>query len=201
MLMHCHVFLVDGERDSQHDVDIPSVSAMALLAGEVVSHHASLPSIDWASACLQDRECTFLRNAVSGVRMQASDAPQWYRSMSVKERDRFVVQHPYVIFRGFPPRDRPRWFVPEVLRRAVVAAYHRGGHGAHLGVSKMTAQLACHFYWPNMVSTVRGCVRACERCQRAKMMPHIPRASRMLNRAAMWSTVAFDFFGPLPRTQ
>ena len=68
-------------------------------------------------------------------------------------------------------------------------------------MSKMSAQLATHFYWPNMVVYVRACIRSCERYQRAKMMLRIPRASRMLNRAAMWSTVAFDFFGPLPRTQ
>ena len=204
--LHSHVdalsrLRVEGQRDSQYDIDIPSVAATAFLAGEVITHHNSLPSIDWNSACLYDRECTFLRNYATGVSMQASDAPQWFRTMSTQERARFVVQHPYVVFRGFPPRDRPRWFVPEALRCAVVASYHRGGQGAHLGVSKMSAQLATHFYWPNMTATVRACIRACERCQRAKAMRQIPRPSRILNRAAMWSTVAFDFFGPLPRTQ
>ena len=166
----------------------------------MVARHASLPSIDWESECQRDEECAFLRAFVAGAEVKPP-MPQWFRGMSLQERGRFFVQHPYVIFRGFPPRDRPRWFVPERLRRSVVAAYHRGAQGAHLGVSKMTRQLACHFYWPNMVATVRGCVRACERCQRAKTAPQIAKASRLLNRAALWSTVAFDFFGPLPRTQ
>ena len=204
--LHSHVdalsrLPVQGERDSKHDIDVPNVAAMALLAGEVVNRHASLPSIDWLSACEHDRECSFLRSYVAGAEIQPCDVPQWFRTMSLQERSRFIILHPYVVFRGFPPRDRPRWFVPEVLRRSVVAAYHRGAHGAHMGVHKMTAQLASHFYWPNMTSTIKGCIRACERCQRAKAAPHIPRASRMLNRATMWSTVAFDFFGPLPRTQ
>ena len=52
-----------------------------------------------------------------------------------------------------------------------------------------------------MADAVRAGVRACERCQRAKAAPRIAKAGRLLNRAAMWTTVAFDFFGPLPRTQ
>ena len=203
--LHSHVdalsrLPVEGERESRYDLEVPNVVMSAFLAGEVVARHASLPSVDWATACAQDDECVFLRGYVSGVDT-GRPMPQWFRNMSNQERARFLVQRPYVVFRGFPPRDRPRWFVPERLRRAVVAAYHRGAQGAHLGISKMTRQLTCHFYWPNMVSTVKSCVRACERCQRVKAAPRIAKASRLLNRAALWSTVAFDFFGPLPRTQ
>ena len=203
--LHSHVdalsrLPVTSERQEALDIDIPSIAAMALLAGEVVNQHASLPSIDWEMACANDSECSFLRGYIAGVQKQTEE-PAWFKTMSWQERSRFICQHPYIVFRGFPPRDRPRWFVPRMLRRAVVVAYHRGAQGAHMGVSKMTAQLARHFYWPNMVSTIRGCVRACERCQRAKAAPRIPKAARMLNRAAIWSTVAFDFFGPLPRTQ
>ena len=204
--LHSHVdalsrLPVIGERDAHHDVDVPSVAATAFLVGDVVTRHNSLPSINWASACEMDAECAFLRSFATGAPVSMRDAPQWFQTMSMQERQRFAVQHPYVVFRGFPPRDRPRWFVPQALRRAVIAAHHRGAQGAHLGVNKMTAQLACHFYWPNMASAVRGCIRECERCQRVKAAPGIPRASRMLNRASMWATVAFDFFGPLPRTQ
>ena len=204
--LHSHVdalsrLPVHGERDAAHDIEIPNPVTMALLAGEVVGRHASLPSIDWATACEADRECVFLRNYVAGTVTKLNAAPQWFKSMSGKERSRFLVQYPYVVFRGFPPRDRVRWFVPASLRRALVAAYHRGAQGAHLGVTKMHGQLSCHFYWPDMMSTIKGCIRACERCQRVKVLPTIPKAARMLNRATMWSTVACDFFGPLPRTQ
>ena len=203
--LHSHVdalsrLPVEGERQEDYDLDVPNATLAAFLCGEVVACHNSLPSVDWVSACSQDSECALLRGYVLGKEADRA-MPQWFRCMSSQERSRFVVQHPYIIFRGFPPRDRPRWFVPERLRRSVVAAYHRGAHGAHLGVAKMTRQLQCHFYWPNMADTVRGCVRACERCQRVKAAPPIQKASRLLNRAAIWSTVAFDFFGPLPRTQ
>ena len=203
--LHSHVdalsrLPVEGERQEGYDLDVPNATLAAFLCGEVMARHASLPFVDWVSACLQDSECALLRGYVMGKEADRA-MPQWFRGMSAQERRRFMVQHPYVIFRGFPPRDRPRWFVPERLRRSVVAAYHRGAQGAHLGVTKMTKQLQCHFYWPNMVSTVRGCVRACKRCQRVKAALPISKASRLLSRAAIWSTVAFDFFGPLPRTQ
>ena len=203
--LHSHVdalsrLPVEGERESGYDLDVPNAVMSAFLAGEVVARHGTLPSIDWVSACLEDEECTFLRLFVAG-KDGGKQMPQWFKNMSEQEKGRFIVQHPYVVFRGFPPRDRPRWFVPQRLRRALVAAYHRGAQGAHLGVSKMSQQLANHFYWPGMVMTVRSCVRACERCQRTKAAPQVVKASRLLNRATMWSTVAFDFFGPLPRTQ
>ena len=51
-----------------------------------------------------------------------------------------------------------------------------------------------------MLDTIRDFVKACERCQRAKAVPRIHQASHMLNRESLWSTVAFDFFGPLKRT-
>ena len=111
--LHSHVdalsrLPVSGERDSCHDVEIPSVAATAFLVGEVVSRHSSLPSIDWSTACLHDEECIFLHNITSGVAMLPRDMLQWYRMMSKQERDRFITSYPYVIFRGFPPRDRPR---------------------------------------------------------------------------------------------
>ena len=203
--LHSHVdalsrLPVDGERQQEYDLDVPHPTLSAFLAGEVVARHATLPSIDWAAACVNDAECIRLREYVLGLNV-GHPLPTWFTRLSAQEKGCFLVQHPYVVYRGFPPRDRPRWFVPTVLRRAVIAAYHRGSHGAHLGVSKMTRQLSQHFYWPGMADAVRAGVRACERCQRAKAAPRIAKAGRLLNRAAMWTTVAFDFFGPLPRTQ
>ena len=127
--------------------------------------------------------------------------PQWFLALSQQVQARFVIEGSNIVFRGFPPRDRSRWFVPAGLRRALIAAHHRGSHGAHMGISKTASRLALRYYWPKMFETAKGFVKACERCQRAKAAPRIPITSRMLNRESLWSTVAFDFFGPLPRTQ
>ena len=70
-----------------------------------------------------------------------------------------------------------------------------------MGVTKTNAMLSLKFYWPCMIDSVKAHIRACERCQRAKAAPRIPRIARMLNREALWSTVAFDFFGPLPTSR
>ena len=51
-----------------------------------------------------------------------------------------------------------------------------------------------------MLDTLKSFIRACDRCQRVKAIPKIHRTSHILNREALWSTVAFDFFGPLRRT-
>ena len=51
-----------------------------------------------------------------------------------------------------------------------------------------------------MLDSIKDFIKACSRCQRAKAAPKIHQASRILNREALWTTVAFDFFGPLKRT-
>ena len=126
--------------------------------------------------------------------------PEWFVKLPLRLQERFTTDGHNVIMRGFPPHDRARWLVPKTLRIPLVAAAHRGAHGAHTGVSKVVGQLARQYYWPNMISCVRDFIKGCLRCQRAKAAPAIPRAARMLNRDFLWSTVACDFFGPLPRT-
>ena len=69
-----------------------------------------------------------------------------------------------------------------------------------MGETKLYAQLSLKYYWPQMLSTIKDFIRVCERCQRVKAIPRIHKASRILNREALWSTVAFDFFGPLRKT-
>ena len=121
--------------------------------------------------------------------------------MSRQQQARFLVNGENIVYQGFPPRTRARWLVPHGLRQAVVASIHRGACGAHMGVTKTAAALSLRFYWPCMIDTVKTFIKRCERCQRAKAAPQVPRVARMLNRKTLWSTVAFDFFGPLPRTK
>ena len=163
--------------------------------------HPSLPRTDWRTAQEADEDYLLLRTHLLGSASRPEAAPAWFKLLSAQHRMRFTVDRQgNIIYRGFPPRDRPRWLVPCSLRKPIISAYHRGTHGAHLGATKLASQLALKFYWPAWVTTIKEFVKACERCQRAKAAPYIPKALRMLNRDSLWSTVAFDFFGPLPST-
>ena len=120
--------------------------------------------------------------------------------LSSTKRSRFLLEDTGIIFKGDEPGKRSRWLVPRSLQRTLIERFHSGSQGAHLGVTKLFAQLSLKYYWPQMLDTIKDFVKACDRCQRAKAAPRIHRASRILNREALWSTVAFDFFGPLRRT-
>ena len=186
--------------------------------------HPNLQQLDWPLARSRDSDFQALwrhlsfeeggagqaQLATAGKQIDIANAaqgssvdkpPQWFVSMPQQKRARFITKGKDIIYRGFPPRDRPRWLVPADLRMAIIAAYHRGAQGAHMGIAKISAALARRFYWPGMSDAVKKFVKACERCQRVKAAPRTPRVARMLNRESLWSTVAFDFFGPLPRTQ
>ena len=70
--LHSHVdalsrLPVDGERQQEYDLDVPHPTLSAFLAGEVVARHATLPSVDWAAACVNDAECIRLREYVLGL--------------------------------------------------------------------------------------------------------------------------------------
>ena len=128
-------------------------------------------------------------------------APAWFTVLSAQHRMRFTVdKRGNIIYRGFPPTDRARWLVPYLLQRPIIAAHHRGTYGSYLGTTKLASQLALKFYWPARTTTIKEFIKRCGRCQRVKAAPQIPKALRMLNRDSLWSTVAFDFFGPLPTT-
>ena len=203
--MHSHVDALSRLPATRQATPVESLDdapAVVATLGAVGAHpHPSLPLVDWKTAITEDGECAALRHVLAGRRDVPSPAmPKWFAAMSEQERGRFLLHQEGIIFRGFPPHDRPRWFVPLQLRRPLVAAFHSGAHGAHLGISRTAAQLGLRFYWPSMIDSVKHFIKACNRCQRAKAGPRIPRLSRMLNRRGLWTTVAFDFFGPLPRT-
>ena len=187
-------------------VDTPALSPVLVAqAYQVVSAdqtfegHPNLPTMNWSKA--KQLDSAYQALAAHLTTETGSEPPSWFAALPKLQQARFLVENGNIVYRGFPPKDRPRWLVPQCLRRAIVSAYHRGAHGAHLGVSKVVAALALRFYWPNMASSVKEHIRYCGRCQRAKAAPRIPRVARMLNRESLWSTVAFDFFGPLARTQ
>ena len=73
--------------------------------------------------------------------------------------------------------DRAGWF-QEFCEEALVAKYHRGAMGAHLGVNKLNAQISLKFYWPSMISTIKKVIQGCERCQKSKVAPRVAKIAR-----------------------
>ena len=175
--------------------------AASAFVAETQQRHPSLPILDWKHARQQDQEFVALRTHLENPSAANEEPPAWFRSLPKQQQARFAVDREDIVYRGFPPRDRTRWVVPASLRQALVACHHRGVCGAHLDVTKTNAMLALRFYWPCMIDAVKAHIKSCERCQRAKAAPRVPRIARMLNREALWSTVAFDFFGPLSRSR
>ena len=162
--------------------------------------HHTLPSIDWKTAQNNDPDYCALQHSLRSGNEQATKSPHWFRMLPSSTRSRFVLEDTGIIFKGDAPGKRARWLVPRGLRQTLTERFHLGSQGAHLGATKLLAQLSLKYYWPQMLDTVRDFVKACERCQRVKAIPRVHQASRMLNREALWSTVAFDFFGPLRKT-
>jgi hypothetical protein len=72
----------------------------------------------------------------------------------------------------------------------------------HFGITKTTAMLSTHYYWPKMVCDVARMVKQCTTCLQAKStsnpyglytplpIPHVP-----------WSDISMDFVLGLPRTK
>ena len=146
----------NNQEYSESDYGISDCLTALLASREEESYnHPSLPTIDWNTAAQQDKEIQSIRSYLQGPASDTMGLPDWFKAKSAQERARFILANDNVVYRGFPPRERSRWLVPAVLRRALVARHHRGAHGAHLGVVKLAAQLGLRFYWPSMVSTIK----------------------------------------------
>ena len=162
--------------------------------------HCTLPITDWKTAQNSDPDYCIIRNFLQTGRVQTAELPHWFRILPSSKRSRFLIDNTGIVIRGDDSGKRTRWLVPQSLQQTLIKRSHSGSQGAHLGATKLFAQLSLKYYWPQMLDTIRDFIKACDRCQRVKAAPRIHRTSRILNREALWSTVAFDFFGPLRKT-
>ena len=177
-------------------IDLPSEATV----DAAYPQHHTLPPTDWEAAQRTDPEYCLLWNFLKSGSEEATNLPHWFSILPNPKRSLFVLEDTAIVLKGDAPGKRARWLVPQSLRRTLIERLHSGSQGAHLGITKLFAQLSLKYYWPNMLDSIREFIKACERCQRVKAVPQIHQASRILNRDALWSTVAFDFFGPLRRT-
>ena len=183
-----------------NDIELPE---RATAFSAIRATHSSLQQLDWATARARDPDfrALFKYLQASGADKPKPKPPAWFAGLQHQVQARFITFKDDIMFRGMPPKDRSRWLVPRDLRQAIIAAHHRGTHGAHMGVAKTAARIAMTMYWPKMHEHVKQFIRVCDRCQRVKAAPKIPTIARMLNREALWATVACDFFGPLHTTR
>ena len=149
--LHSHVDALSrlpttGTRGEGVDTDDwPAFAATAGVLGGAPTH-PSLPLVNWQTAAGEDQAYQAVRRHlsadISGRQQQpTTDLPRWFANMSPRKQSRFLSTDQGLLFRGFPPHDRPRWVVPHALQKAIVAAHHSGAQGAHLGVSRIMAQL------------------------------------------------------------
>ncbi|GFU29465.1 hypothetical protein TNCV_418891 [Trichonephila clavipes] len=92
--------------------------------------------------------------------------------------------------------ETPRPFVPKNLRQVVFQNLH---FLSHLGISATTNLISKRFFWPGMRKDIKNRVRACEKCQRAKVFKHTKAPlSTFALPDARFAHIHIDYIGPCP---
>ncbi|KAI8436675.1 hypothetical protein MSG28_010163 [Choristoneura fumiferana] len=91
--------------------------------------------------------------------------------------------------------------IPKQEQANIIAAYHDDSTAGHYGTDKTLDRLTKRYFWKGMRKQVETYVRNCLQCQRYK--PTNQKPAGLLQTMAQnqrFEVVAFDLFGPLPRT-
>ncbi|GFS91677.1 transposon Tf2-6 polyprotein [Trichonephila clavipes] len=92
--------------------------------------------------------------------------------------------------------ETPRPFVPKNLRQVVFQNLH---FLSHPGISATTNLISKRFFWPGMRKDIKNRVRACEKCQRAKVFKHTKAPlSTFALLDARFAHIYIDYIGPYP---
>jgi hypothetical protein len=90
--------------------------------------------------------------------------------------------------------DNPRPFVPIQLRQTIFDNLH---FLSHPGISATTDLVSKRFIWPGIKKDIKNKVRACEKCQRAKVFHHTKAPlSTFALPDARFSHIHLDYIGP-----
>ncbi|GFW72923.1 transposon Ty3-I Gag-Pol polyprotein [Trichonephila clavipes] len=90
----------------------------------------------------------------------------------------------------------PRPFVPKNLRQVVFQNLH---FLSHSGISATTNLISKRFFWPGMRKDIKNRVRACEKCQRAKVFKHTKAPlSTFALPDARFAHIHMDYIEPYP---
>ncbi|GFW20838.1 uncharacterized protein K02A2.6 [Trichonephila clavipes] len=92
--------------------------------------------------------------------------------------------------------ETPRPFVPKNLRQVVFQNLH---FLSHPGISATTNLISKRFFWPGMRKDIKNRVRACEKCQRAKVFKHTKAPLSTFGLPdARFAHIHIDYIGPYP---
>ncbi|GBN73255.1 Pro-Pol polyprotein, partial [Araneus ventricosus] len=92
--------------------------------------------------------------------------------------------------------NQPSPFIPKAYRQIVFENVH---FLSHPGTSATSNLISKRFIWPKMKSDIRDRIRACTKCQRAKVFQHTKAPlSTFSEPDARFSHIHLDYIGPLP---
>ena len=116
-----------------------------------------------------------------------------------------LIVHSGVLCRQFQPTDNApgglQTVIPEALRTEVLADFHEGPMGGHLGVDKTFSRLRERFYWPGYHRDVQDWCRNCGTCASRKTPAPKARAPlKPIVTSYPLQLVAMDIMGPLPES-
>ncbi|CAG4987874.1 unnamed protein product [Colias eurytheme] len=91
--------------------------------------------------------------------------------------------------------------IPKQEQNSIISVYHDEPIAGHYGAEKTFERIAKRYFWKGMRKHIETYVRNCLQCQRYK--PSNQKPAGLLQTTASnhrFEVVAFDLFGPLPRT-
>lgn len=91
--------------------------------------------------------------------------------------------------------------VPRKRIEEIIAEYHNGSSGGHLGNTKTVEKIKKRFYWVGCQESVADWIRRCDRCIKAKGPSRRSHGKmRQYNAGAPFERIAMDIAGPFPQS-
>ena len=78
----------------------------------------------------------------------------------------------FYLNKGFLFKQNQLCIPDSSLRKLLLQESHSGALMGHFGITKTTAMLSTHYYWPKMVRDVARMVKRCTTCLQAKSTSH-----------------------------
>ncbi|MEZ0209072.1 MAG: DDE-type integrase/transposase/recombinase, partial [Candidatus Paceibacterota bacterium] len=121
------------------------------------------------------------------------------REVSPEEREKISSLSYHEVDDLWKKRGRTR--IPsKALQWEVLQQRHDGLSAGHLGARRTVERVREDFTWPNLRDMVKGYVKSCVTCQRAKKRRHPPHGllKPIVSSSVPWTTISMDFVTGLP---
>lgn len=91
--------------------------------------------------------------------------------------------------------------IPKLTRQIVLRENQNESTARYLGIAKISARIAVHYYWSGLFRDIDQYVRRCKFCQEYKLNPQkTPGKVQPSDNVLLWHTVSTNLVGPLPRS-